>query len=219
MKNRNRIKTLFAIAFIATVVATFYLVPAIAQPGDASDPLVTRNFVESRIAQVMEEINGLRAAINNISPGAVHTPSGTGGTLSEADRNALFQEFLLYFDVIYGEMLRAAAGYGQPMPPGGSNITVPDIGTRSLVPLEPIFIPAGSTLVGHEGTEFLLRTGQATAITGENGIINVTAGRDVMNGEQIPANHLLIVPRSDGRGFLATTDLHVMIRGGFDIVS
>jgi len=173
--NTKRLKTLFALAILVTTIAIFYLVPAIAQPGDASDPLVTRNFVESRIAQVMDEINNLRTVINNISPGAVYTPAGTGDPVSH---------------------------------PGADNVSFR---------IERISV--GYSLIAHEGAEFILRSGMATAITGANGMVDITAGRDVMNGEQISHNHLLLVPRTDGRGFLANTDVYVMIKGGFDIVS
>ena len=221
MKKIKRLKAILGLSLLVTTLAIMYFVPALAQPGDANDPLVTRSFVESRISSVIDEINDLRNVINNIAPGSVHSPEGAGGSLSPADRNALFEEFLQYFDVIYGEMLRsAAANYNPSLPPDSSpNINIPELGSGDVVPFRIERIAVGSTLIAHEGAEFIVRSGMATAVTGPNGMVDITAGRDVMNGEQISHNHLLLVPRTDGRGFLANTDVYVMIKGGFDIVS
>jgi len=83
---------------------------------------------------------------------------------------------------------------------------------------QPIHMTAGQLLIGEEGTELILRSGSATVHTGgPDGLANVTFGIDVVHGEQISRNHLLIVPRSDGRGILATTGIYVMIKGEFTI--
>lgn len=82
----------------------------------------------------------------------------------------------------------------------------------------PISLTQGQRLIGGEGTEIILRSGEATAIdNGANGISDLTAGLDLMTGSQVGTNHLLLVPRSDGRGILATTDIWVMVRGTYTI--
>jgi hypothetical protein len=64
-----------------------------------------------------------------------------------------------------------------------------------------------------------LRSGEATAIdNGYNGVANLTAGMDMMTGNNIELNHLLLVPRADGRGILATTEAWVMVRGSYSIL-
>ena len=83
---------------------------------------------------------------------------------------------------------------------------------------EPINIPAGQTLIAGEGTEIILRSGQAAAhVPGVDGIVNATIGRDLQNGEDIYTNNLLIIPREDGRGVFAHTDIWLLIRGEFTI--
>ena len=82
----------------------------------------------------------------------------------------------------------------------------------------PLQLTAGQRLIGKEGTEIILRSGEATAIdNGANGISDITAGADLMTGTQVALNHLLLVPRSDGRGITAVTDIWVMIRGDYTI--
>lgn len=76
----------------------------------------------------------------------------------------------------------------------------------------------GQRLLGKGGTEIILRSGEATAIdNGANGVSDMTAGTDLMTGQNVGLNHLLLVPKDDGRGILAKTDLFVMVRGSYTI--
>lgn len=77
---------------------------------------------------------------------------------------------------------------------------------------------AGQRLIGKEGTELILRSGEATAIdNGANGVSDLTGGADLMTGYYVVQNHLLLIPRNDGRGIQATTEIWVMVRGGYTI--
>ncbi len=82
----------------------------------------------------------------------------------------------------------------------------------------PISLKPGQKLIGGEGTELILRSGEATAIdNGANGISDITAGKDLITGMQVGLNHLLLVPRDDGRGINAITDIWIMVRGTYKI--
>lgn len=82
----------------------------------------------------------------------------------------------------------------------------------------PIQLTQGQKLIGAEGTEMILRSGEASAIdNGVNGISDLTSGMDLMTGNQVVLNHLLLVPRSDGRGISALTDIWIMVRGSYTI--
>lgn len=77
----------------------------------------------------------------------------------------------------------------------------------------------GQTLYGGAGAEFVVRTGSAKVFTSDqNGIADLTAGRDLLNDEEIPLNHLLLFPR-DGRAIQADTqkddDIYVIVRGSY----
>lgn len=79
-------------------------------------------------------------------------------------------------------------------------------------------VKAGQKVLGKSGTEIILRSGEATAIdNGANGVSDITAGKDLMTGQSIGQNHLLLVPKDDGRGILAITDIFVMVRGTYSI--
>ncbi len=73
-------------------------------------------------------------------------------------------------------------------------------------------------MLGKSGTEIILRSGEATAIdNGANGVSDITEGKDLMTGHSIGQNHLLLIPKDDGRGLQAITDLFVMIRGPYSV--
>lgn len=77
-----------------------------------------------------------------------------------------------------------------------------------------VTVPAGQAIIGDGGTEIVLRGGQATAVTSaQGGLLNATSGKDMTKGEIIPPNNLIVIPRNDGRGFLAVTDLVLMVKG------
>ena len=77
---------------------------------------------------------------------------------------------------------------------------------------------AGQSVTCEAGTELILRMGKGTIIaTQKGGLADTTAGYDLANGTPMPSNHLLIVPVADGRGFKATTDAIVMVKGGYTV--
>jgi hypothetical protein len=76
----------------------------------------------------------------------------------------------------------------------------------------------GQFLEAMAGTEIILRGGQATVVQSQlGGLCDVTAARDIGQDQIAPANHLLLVPRSDGRGVKAVTDCVLMVRGQYII--
>lgn len=79
-------------------------------------------------------------------------------------------------------------------------------------------LKAGQVLKGKAGTELLVRRGQAYVVDSSgNGIPDVTAGTDIFEDDQVSLNHLLIIPREDGRGIKAIDFAVVMYRGGVSI--
>lgn len=75
-------------------------------------------------------------------------------------------------------------------------------------------------LIGKSGTEMILRGGAAIIIgEGSDGVPDVTSGVDVAIGSNVTKNHLLIIPRDDGRGLKITKGTaYVMVRGNYEIV-
>ncbi len=89
---------------------------------------------------------------------------------------------------------------------------------EQYVALMVVELAAGQAMEGFGGTEIIVRSGQARAVGSSNGgVCDVTAGKDLANGERVSLNHLLIVPRTDGRGIRAEGKVWVMVRGPYTI--
>lgn len=92
-----------------------------------------------------------------------------------------------------------------------------DSGSRAF---EIVKINAGEKLIAESGTELILRGGEAYIIGSElGGITDVTAGYDFTDNMKVKDNHLLIVPRSDGRGVYTKDNALFMVRGAYKVVS
>ncbi len=82
---------------------------------------------------------------------------------------------------------------------------------------EVISLSAGEKIICENGTELILRMGNATIIaTDKGGLADTTSGVDLPNGVSMPSNHLLIVPVNDGRGIVALNDVLVMVKGDYE---
>jgi hypothetical protein len=133
-------------------------------------------------------------------------PADTPNAVAPADRDAIVTEMMVYFETVYGDALRQVLG------------AETNASSNKQVPYEALFCPTGKTLIGLSGTEMILRGGSATAVSGINGLCDVTLGEDVVDGMEIKLNHLHIVPGSDGRGMRFTTDSYMMIKGEYYFV-
>ncbi len=88
-------------------------------------------------------------------------------------------------------------------------------GDNQLVVVE---LKPGQKLIAGQGTEIILRGGKALVIDNpQGGLANVTAARDLRMNEVVPPNHLLIVPRDDGRGVKAENDVVLIVRGSYRV--
>ena len=83
----------------------------------------------------------------------------------------------------------------------------------------PVQINENEILFGGEGTEIILRSGTAAAYClGPDGLSDITGGGDVIHGSPIEKNHLLIVPRADGRGIITLGESWFLIKGSYSVV-
>lgn len=143
-------------------------------------------------------------------------------------RTAITRVILLGLPVVilavFGVSLagRAIAGSGSVFAQGTPGTETDPLVSKSYVDQlarwRLVTVEAGRTLVASEGTELVLRAGQAKAVaSASGGLADVTAGKDLANREVIKANHLLLVPRGDGRGIQAVTQVILLVRGGYGI--
>ena len=156
MKNRNIIILLAAAVILAMSVIS--IAAAAGTAGTASDPVVTKSYVDDVVKELQAEIDKLQS-------GSSTTPaSGDGATFVVVE------------------------------------------------------VQAGQSVIGKEGTEMVLRSGSATVIdNGAVGVSDLTAGADLLSPKAVTKNHLLLIPRDDGRGIKCSTHAYVMVKGGYTI--
>lgn len=82
----------------------------------------------------------------------------------------------------------------------------------------PVSVPAGKVLYGAEGSEIILRSGKGTVyIAGVDGIVDASTGANLKTGAKVSNNHILIVPRADGRGVNVSESAWFLVKGGYSI--
>jgi hypothetical protein len=132
-------------------------------------------------------------------------------TKSYFDQNSLTQEQV--------KQLIASALVNQPGGGSGSGTGAGSGAAEGSAALTVVQLKPGQTLYAGAGTEFIVRTGKTVAVSNDDdGIPDVTAGKDIPAGAAIENNHHLIFPR-DTRGIKPapkdTADIYVMVRGSY----
>jgi hypothetical protein len=99
------------------------------------------------------------------------------------------------------------------------NASLPIETQTSETGFEAILIPAGSHVYFADNTQVILRSGAMTAIANSsgNGLADLTVGNDLKTGDAVQMNHLLLVPRNDGRGVSVSEDSWMMIKGKYTL--
>jgi hypothetical protein len=83
---------------------------------------------------------------------------------------------------------------------------------------ETVSVAVGKRLMGDDGTEIILRAGKGVVyIIGKDGISDLTTGQNLVTGDKIQTNHLLVVPRGDGRGIVVSEAAWFLVKGGYTI--
>ncbi len=82
----------------------------------------------------------------------------------------------------------------------------------------PVSVPVGKVIYGAEGSEIILRSGKGTIYTaGVDGVVDATTGSNLKTGAKAVSNHILIVPRADGRGVKVSEAAWFLVKGGYSI--
>lgn len=157
-------KIKLSIVVLATFIIGSSVYAAKGEAGSANDPLVTKSYVDSQIAQLQKTIEVQASMID-----------------------LLTQE-------------------------------INQIDQSEEKSYEVVTVPAGKNIVGKQGSEMIVRSGNGEVIASTGGgLQDMTEGVDLLNGATVPKYHLVIIPREDGRGIYAAEDLIVMVRGGYNI--
>ncbi|MGI6586534.1 MAG: hypothetical protein ACOX3L_11605 [Lutisporaceae bacterium] len=89
------------------------------------------------------------------------------------------------------------------------------IAASGAVKFKVVEMQKGQILIAGEGAEIIPRSGKFSAIEDAfGGLSDITAARDLKNGEAIVNNHMLIAARGEGRGLKALADRSFLIIKG-----
>lgn len=163
-----------------------------------------------------------------LSLGAINIVLAVGSVPGSSDDPLITESFL---DKKLQELSKSlqdiSSSVNQKLQQISTNVSVLDnkveemnkkVGQSSGSTFEAVNLPAGKTLIGEAGTEIILRAGKAKVVSETSaGLSDVTSGEDVIKDLSIEKNHLIIIPRADGRGIIAGTGSVVMVRGGYQI--
>ena len=218
---------LFAVALIMSALCYFTV---LADGYDSTtDPVVTLSYVNNNLLpQIEARINELKLLIDNGGSG-----TGSSGASSE-ELNSLASRIsalegktnnfvsLADFNALKNRVTALeSAGAGNTGDNGGGQTTVVVSGGMQY---EAVFVEYGKTVIAPTTSiELILRSGSAVVVSpfADQGLSDVTAGKDLLNNYSITKNHALIIPRAaDGRGMRITSleGAYVMIRGEYSIV-
>jgi hypothetical protein len=91
-------------------------------------------------------------------------------------------------------------------------------GTAVADSYTPVSVAVGQTIYGKEGTELILRAGKGKVVcNGVDGVADITTGSEMANGAPATKNHLMIIPRDDGRGIKITEAAWFLVKGDYEI--
>ncbi|WP_106767262.1 hypothetical protein [Paenibacillus faecalis] len=120
------------------------------------------------------------------------------------------------------EQIQKALGGGTGTKPSEpSTPTKPSQPSQGADEVKVVKLNPGKVLIADAGTEVIVRSGNAVIYTQDaDGVANLTEGKDLLNGQPAPKNHLLSFPR-EGRGVTVKegqkSSLVLMVRGGYQI--
>lgn len=158
-------------------------------PGTIADPLVTKSYVDEKLDALLTKID---------QQGVPNSNTNNQNTNTEVDYAQIYADIDKYIE---------------------TKLTGTNLSDNAYSKFEVIGLEPGSKLICSESTEVILRAGSATVITNEtgDGLADITIGIDLAMGVAVPKNHLLIVPRTDGRGLQIVTKAWIMVKGEYTI--
>jgi hypothetical protein len=191
--SESKIIKILLLSFILTAALSFGIMQIIASPspapGSNQDPIVTKSYVDAKIAEALANYTG--------------TPQGTSTTDTSTFEAKLTE--------IENDLRNLEREYNY------SSLAV--AGAIEKTVFSVVQASKGQKLLLGEGTEIILRAGNANAISGPGGdLSNLTTGVSVANGSKIDQNHLILSSREDGRGLAVISDtIWVMIKGSYKV--
>jgi len=196
-------------AFLVVVLLLAGYAVIAAEMGSTSDPLVSLSYLNDELTTSI--MNQLNATIDS-KKAEIETSLDGKVTEYEAQLEAKVKEL---------EDKYASSANNEELITAITNKVIEAMGnsTSSVSTYQKVTVEKGKTLIGKIGTEIVLRLGSATCVTGGGspGLIDLTDGADLSNGKELVKNHAYLITVDYNRGFVATADCTVFVRGDYTI--
>ena len=210
MAGKNWVVGLFGFLLVALLLAGYMAMAA--ESGSRDDPLVSTSYITE---ELMPNLNKrIDEAI------AAKTKS-----FSE-DLNRQYDSIVADLEAAYEDFGRNASGDNLNDPAfidAVANAVIAKQGGGSesssgiVETMKKVDVSNGKTVKLSLGSEVLLRLGSANCVASSSpGLIDVTTGGELSNGGALSKNHLYMCT-VEGRGFKATADATVFIRGAYTV--
>lgn len=187
------------------------------EPGSPEDPLVTRSYVEQYVQQLFQDRlqeavqKQAQPALQQLQQAVQAVPQQVQTAVREQLPAAIQQQV----QAAVREQLPAVAQ--QQLQTKVQDILV---AAAQQAQFAVVNVSKGTRLMAKGGTELVLRAGQATVIASNlGGLADLSTGQDLGQGQPVAPNHHLLVPRDDGRGVVAVTDIVLLVRGSYSLQS
>jgi len=189
--NSERKRIAYPLLVMLFLLVAIVIAQAAGEAGSDSNPLATKDYVDQQIAKLAAQIG---SSSSGGSPGTVNTAEIEQLKTDVGDLTRFIIDALTRLNELDSRVKTVEGGF------------------------QVISMKKGQVLELGGGSEVILRSGAATAISGESGtLVDVSAGKDLNNGVAVPVQHLVIAPKGDGRGLRITADAWLILRGGYKI--
>ncbi|AGC69468.1 hypothetical protein Cst_c25110 [Thermoclostridium stercorarium subsp. stercorarium DSM 8532] len=201
MKRKRKFYILMALAAILSTVIIAHAATS-AQPGSEFDPLVTKSYVDEQIQKLAEKIGSGKSTGSSKQTGSVDEQVIDNLRTDIRDLTNLIIDAYTKIQSLEKQNLELI---------------------QRIQALESGFVVVeatkGQVVVLGAGSEIIVRSGETTAISGmSGGLADVTGAKDLVTGDKVPNQHLLISSRDDGRGVKVVSDkAYMLIRGSYSV--
>jgi hypothetical protein len=185
------------------VASSIFIGYSTGSPGSIGDPVITKSYLDSKTDAITKQIQDIKKELVEIEK----------------------QQSLQNFEILEDMERELSELKGQVRDLLRLNEKVNNLEKINpadfVAPFKVIELKDGDRIIAGESTEIILRSGKARAISSSaGGLVDVTSETqgNLVSPADVPLNHLLIVPRADGRGIRITSEnAWVMIKGKYDI--
>ena len=96
-----------------------------------------------------------------------------------------------------------------------------DPSDASLEQYTVLHVMQGTVVNASAACDIMLRAGEAVAVvpaSAQGNLSDYTVGTEIVDGEAIPLNHMILIARGDGRGVrVVSGEAYIMIRGEYTV--